>query len=673
MAAKIDTDQTAKGNCSVCGSANIGGVCHHCNCYICQDHLPKDKFSFLTKKVNEYNDIHGFCDAGSGEPDPVHCPECKHYVRTFNWLLLISGFILLIVYLKRPPFPPDWKQILIQIAAILAALSFCLKIMETLKRRFSDTKIPVLPIWSFKIEESIICDFNIDEKPYSEFKDATGRVTVEPFLTDADKQRYEEFMKTYFPSKKRKFDTGSIIFENLHRTSLRKEIGFEWSHLRLIYQAKNYEELIKKNNLKKEYTYEITDLKEGKKKYTFWFIPHLTERKAGLNLEIHLIIPNFSEIESKIEVKNLEVNIPTELEKVTDMRVDGQMKGKIDPINNVASWTAIAIKSPYTVFELDFSKPVINVLKLIGKYELSISKGEDATFSSVTIQKAFPPALLAPNSKRSEIHSKNMSTKIQGELIINTSMFIDEELHIVTKNIPNIEFYPDYQLVDRIIAVLKNSNVYIKRLAETSSWRSLTRPRIKNRYWSFFGRYYHNIYPLDVHLILSGQEAYELQTKPFTGISKIELTISARISDSEMRRVVEDKFEEIYNCLQQIRPRLKKNVKPLSSTDVESGTVKGEPFAETDTSSQINSKLQDNDIFSENVEKMPSQFDLLFKAAVKELRTRISFLPYDLRLDAHQKLSTAIDAYRHNIISTNAFNRFLEELDAEVTSEGKGD
>ena len=672
MSEKMGTDDSAKANCCVCGSSKIGGICHHCDGYICENHFPKDESFILTKKVNEYGEIPGFCDASAGEPDPAHCPDHKHYTRTYYWLFLIAGFLLLSVSLKQPPFPLFFEKLVVWIASAVIAALLIFKIYEWNKRRRSDTKVPLLPAWAFKIEESITHDFNIGGETYSEWKNATGKFTVEPLFTDADKERYDSFIKTYVPFKQREFDTGSIIMKNLHRTSLRSEDGFKWSHLRLTYRAKNYEELMKQNT-KKEYDYEITDLDKGKKKYTFWLFPHLTEGSAGSNLEIHLVFPKFSDIKSKIQIKKLEINIPKELYKATNLRVASESIGKIDYVKNVVVWTDIPIKSKDTIFELEFSEPVTEVSKLQGNYELTI-KGEDASFSSIMIiPPVFPPALLEPGSQPGEIRSNDSSTKIQGAFIIDTAIFMNEESYTKSKKISKIHYYPDHRLIDLIIKVLADSKVHIKRLTETSARPSSGHGYTKNHFWTIFGRVYHDFYPIDVHLILSGREVYKMQTQPIAGESEIEFTVRARTTKRDMQRLVHVIFDRISNQLHQMLQLLMKQRKLFHSPDKAPATRERKVSLEHELDSLIDPMFEAGELFPEDIEKMPSRFDALFKSAVKELRARISRLPDDLQVDAHKKLSTAIDAYRQSIISSNTLSQFLDEFDAELTPDYEGD
>lgn len=662
MSEKIDADNGAKAVCFVCGSKVIFGICHHCERYFCEAHAPIDNSNLWIKKAHEYKDIKGFRDTRPGEKDYLHCRDHKHYVKTYHWLLPFLGALIAIIFLNPPLFRNFPTE---SFAGSVFAIYLILKSMEGFKRRLSDTMVPLSPAWDFKIAETITRNFTIGEKTYSEWKDATGKFTAEPSFTEAEKERYDSFLKSYFPTKPRKFELGVIGIENINNTSLRENKAFNRQHLRLIYTAKDYQTL-QKTELKREYSYEITNLKSGKKKFTFWLVPHLCENSSACKLEIHLIFPTFSKLKSKLNLNKLEVAIPLELGRVTDLRVDDRLIGIFSQTDLTAHWEGIPIKAKDTVFQLKFTNPITGISQLSGKYDLGIS-GEGASISGLEAGRNSESAFF---SDIGEMKSNSQSTKIEGEFTIKTSVFIDESSYLVSQNnIPELKHYPDHYLVDNITKALADSDVYIKRLTETASWPTLTLDRIKNRFWSFWGRVYHNIYPVDIHLSMQGQEMYDKNIKQVNPRSKIEFTVSGTTAGTEMRDAINSTYHKIEKNLLKLLEDVGEappSTSVLNSPEPEINAAGGASHEKPDTGNLTTARLNNTQNFPEDQADISFTINSALMSKIKQLRAGISALQPYLQNDAQNRLSTAINAYHQRILTEGMFNDFLERFETQL-------
>lgn len=105
-----------------------------------------------------------------------------------------------------------------------------------------------------------------------------------------------------------------------------------------------------------------------------------------------------------------------------------------------------------------------------------------------------------------------------------------------TETFPGV--VPDHHTVALLTNNLSDEGYYIIRVLENPAQSSL-RPGSLNRLWDLAGRYYEGVYPIDFHLVLSGEEIHK--GPKATGETTVALTVHGSYANPVMeRRVVEE-------------------------------------------------------------------------------------------------------------------------------------
>jgi len=65
---------------------------------------------------------------------------------------------------------------------------------------------------------------------------------------------------------------------------------------------------------------------------------------------------------------------------------------------------------------------------------------------------------------------------------------------------------PDHVMVGRVIDDISQEGFYIKRVIENPARTSKAGAHVLNRFWDLAGRKYDGVYPMDFHLVLTGEE-----------------------------------------------------------------------------------------------------------------------------------------------------------------------
>ncbi|MGH3977024.1 MAG: hypothetical protein ACRDS9_27450, partial [Pseudonocardiaceae bacterium] len=110
---------------------------------------------------------------------------------------------------------------------------------------------------------------------------------------------------------------------------------------------------------------------------------------------------------------------------------------------------------------------------------------------------------------------------------------------------------PDYSTVAVLTNVLSDGGYYMKRVVENTPQPG-AKNGVLNRFWDIAGRYYDGVYPIDFHLVLTGEEVYGNPTP--SGTTTARLTVRG----SYATKAMEDKvIQEWHRLWDQIRFALK--------------------------------------------------------------------------------------------------------------------
>ena len=104
---------------------------------------------------------------------------------------------------------------------------------------------------------------------------------------------------------------------------------------------------------------------------------------------------------------------------------------------------------------------------------------------------------------------------------------------------------PDSRTVAGVTAELSAGDYYVKRVVENPPTPDRTAAAI-NRYWDISGRKYEGLYPIDFHIVLSGQEIHEGGTV-VAGRTDVAISVRAAFTSDETSRWIDEEWESLYD------------------------------------------------------------------------------------------------------------------------------
>jgi len=121
------------------------------------------------------------------------------------------------------------------------------------------------------------------------------------------------------------------------------------------------------------------------------------------------------------------------------------------------------------------------------------------------------------------------------------------------KNNGNSQFTASFNVVPNAETVIELTNAmsehgyYVKRVIENTP-RSGNNADVVQRYWDIAGRHYYGVWPLDFHVILTGEELHRGEIRPDSGVTHVRIIVRGSYSNPSM----EERIEQLWKDLNQL-------------------------------------------------------------------------------------------------------------------------
>jgi hypothetical protein len=101
---------------------------------------------------------------------------------------------------------------------------------------------------------------------------------------------------------------------------------------------------------------------------------------------------------------------------------------------------------------------------------------------------------------------------------------------------------PDHHTVAQLTNDLSNEGYYVKRVVENPP--TLGKAGVLNRFWDIAGRLYDGVYPIDFHLVLTGEEVHDGPS--LTGTTTARLTVRGTYATTDMEGKVVREWSQLW-------------------------------------------------------------------------------------------------------------------------------
>jgi len=103
---------------------------------------------------------------------------------------------------------------------------------------------------------------------------------------------------------------------------------------------------------------------------------------------------------------------------------------------------------------------------------------------------------------------------------------------------------PGDETVIALTNAISEEGYYVKHVIENPP-RSGKRADLVQRYWDIAGRRYEGVYPIDFHIILTGEEVHSGDIRPERGTTKVRIVVKGAYTDDEMDTRINDEWKQL--------------------------------------------------------------------------------------------------------------------------------
>jgi hypothetical protein len=108
----------------------------------------------------------------------------------------------------------------------------------------------------------------------------------------------------------------------------------------------------------------------------------------------------------------------------------------------------------------------------------------------------------------------------------------------------NFPVIPDDEAVIALTNAMSEEGYYVKHVIENPP-RSGGRANELQRYWDIKGRRYVGVYPIEFHIILTGEEVHGGGIRPDRGTTQVRIVVKGAYTDGEMKQKVQEEYKRL--------------------------------------------------------------------------------------------------------------------------------
>ncbi len=109
---------------------------------------------------------------------------------------------------------------------------------------------------------------------------------------------------------------------------------------------------------------------------------------------------------------------------------------------------------------------------------------------------------------------------------------------------------PGDETVIALTNAMSEDGYYVKHVIENPP-RSGGRADLVQRYWDIVGRRYEGVYPIDFHIILTGEEVHTGDIRPERGTTKVRIVVKGAYTDNEMDKSINNEWDQLRRLTQE--------------------------------------------------------------------------------------------------------------------------
>lgn len=549
--------QAPRTRCYVCGDIQVSTICHHCGRSMCSTHgpipIPEGKYI----KNPEFTEL-GLSQTLVGEIG-THCEDCMHYVRSFKWMIyggvIGIGIGLIILFAG---------EIALGILSIFAGIGLGgggWSLHQKWYQQVINDSRPPLPVIgkveSVTVRESICGRITLDDNGSytTTAEQPDGKMTISFQLAPRDRERLEMYRKKFIlaPEDDISFHAGFAVLQgavdlhfdngNANIPAQVNTIEFKGNITAQPFLSGNGTGRDNHWNVRYKYSFSLNDSQTIG--LPIQIVPTLVregdEWAIELVVQVNPKVGKSSLLTTQPRVEELILYAPKTLDKVERTQPlalvgsEQQENEHGETINmHVITWKDVGVNEGeknayYRGFYLRFKNKLTPSTKLNGRLRIRF----DGTLSGLDDIAFFYPFGNKRDKKDTALPQRFTYVDIRFDLHLGSLRF--QEIASAETQFERQGVIPDYRVLTALTNAISEQNIYVKRIVENPPRTNKVDAHIINRYWDVAGRFYDGVYPIDFHLVLTGEERLGSGTRSYSGKTRFDIAVQGTVTNEQMR------------------------------------------------------------------------------------------------------------------------------------------
>jgi hypothetical protein len=582
--------QVPQVRCYECGSPDICSLCHHCWRPGCAKHVvPMPRWVVrLQGREGAGRDL--------GTDTSYHCQDCGHAVAGYQLVLGTGGLGLIVAGLIMVLLDSLAGLSLAVPGVTLAAWAYLTARRQTARRR-AGLPLALQPkINKVRLTERLGVDIALapQGRYTTSLRPLEGDIAVDLVFGRPDRDRLDRYVRKHATSRNTRFCAGCLILHGPIDIASQPDLTGPIRRLEGTtgaYPVFRAEDPHASSPFSLALTYRLARepvIREGPVWVTPSIVPESDQRALDLDIQwvdlgprdnrlrldvIELIQLQYPERWGKVEkashraiqsgaaedcggpeaLRRVEWRqvLPTELERQDrQLKLTIRFEGKILAEDQVSGCLEATLKGALSGLDK------VRLYSSLGK------RREDWRGAAIRtrIEAAFKLSL--------------RSIRYQDVLIVPQRGAIDDD-----DNAEQFGVIPNDDMVIGLTNAL-SENYYVKRVIEHPP-RSGGRADHVQRYWDIAGRRYDGVYPIDFHMVLTGEEIHRGGIRPVAGTTKITIVVQGAHSNDEMKARIKGEWDALHDLTTETMRALASRKPDIDDRGASSGTAQNGSFRPT--------------------------------------------------------------------------------------------
>jgi hypothetical protein len=565
-------ERAERARCYSCGSPVVLSVCHHCARPMCAEHSPRAADVAGRPLSHEFGGLR--LDSAA----PYHCDGCRHVVRGRLWALTFAGGLALAVGVAVVIV----GSVVLGLAILLGGLVTAVLSHWTDQRRkmaaiSERTVLPLVPnVDAVSVRESLIGSLRLDAEGTYEAPVALvdGIIRLSLSLGKADRDRLKSYQRKYRLGDQEdiEFSAGFAVLDG--------EAGLELAPhpsglaaaapggtvIPLRGKVGAYPSFVSSDRRtarpwKLDFRYSLQEARRSEV-IPIWLTPTLVPEADQRSLALDLQWTEFGSDDKPLmldRIEHLTLKVPVywgNVENVRGRALIGMedVPGQADEVLRTISWAQIAPSRAdrdrqRLTLTVRFEKKIELQKFLRGDVEVTF-KGAMSGLTAVDI---YHPL----GERRRGLPGDDVKTHVSADFELSLRRIRYQDTRVVpdrkhdtgiqeTDEFPGV--IPDHETVIALTNAMSDLDYYVKRVIENPP-RSGKRANVVNRYWDIAGRRYNGVYPVDFHIILTGEEVHKRNIHAWAGNTRIRMTVQAAYATPEMEQQIVEEWRRLHDLV----------------------------------------------------------------------------------------------------------------------------